>query len=166
MRFWFSVSTFLFSVGFTLYGLQTLDIYDFNNRPGAGYFPLIIGVGLVITTGINVYKDIQALKLQREQQREQQQVQHEQAAPTDEQAHYQKDALVVAVCIALLIFSISTLGAIVSMVVFCLAFLSYFNRGKHIQNISYSIVFPLCVYLLFDVWLQAGLPDGFFRHFY
>ena len=58
MRFWFSLSTFLFSLAFLLYGLQTLDIYDFNGRPGPGYFPLIIGVGLLISTGINVYKDL------------------------------------------------------------------------------------------------------------
>lgn len=100
MRFWFSLSTLLFSIGFTLYGLNTLSMYDLNGRPGPGYFPLIIGVALVICTGINVYKDLKELR-------------SKQAVKQDKEL-YQKDTFAVAVCIALLIFTLNSLGAIVS----------------------------------------------------
>ncbi|WP_299141920.1 tripartite tricarboxylate transporter TctB family protein [uncultured Vibrio sp.] len=156
MRFWFSLSTFLFSLAFLIYGLQTLDIYDFNGRPGPGYFPLIIGVGLLISTGINVYKDLKERRGQT----------LEIVEPADPELVYAKDAIATAACIGLLIFSLNFLGAIVAMIAFCLAFLSYFNRGKHLQNAGYSIAFPMSVFLLFDVWLQAGLPDGLLRLFY
>ncbi|GEM77971.1 tripartite tricarboxylate transporter TctB family protein [Vibrio superstes] len=152
MRFWFSLSTLLFSVSFTLYGLNTLSMYDLNGRPGPGYFPLIIGVALVICTGINVFKDLKELRSNK--------------AVKQDKALYQKDTIAVTVCIALLIFTLNSLGAIVSMIAFCLAFLSYFNKGKHLQNVAYSVAFPLGVFLLFDVWLQAGLPDGLLRLFY
>ncbi|GAL35585.1 hypothetical protein JCM19240_432 [Vibrio maritimus] len=66
MRFWFSVSTFVSSLAFMVYGLMTLDLYDINDRPGPGYFPLIIGLGLVVTTALNVYKDFQQLRLNKD----------------------------------------------------------------------------------------------------
>ncbi len=127
MRFWFSLSTFLFSLAFTIYGLQTLDLFDFNDRPGPGYFPLIIGVGLIICTSINVYKDLKARKLQQAlSENAEQNVQV-----------YAKDALAITTCIALLIFTLNTLGAIISMVVFFLALLNYLKRGKPLKKIKY-----------------------------
>ncbi|GLT13750.1 tripartite tricarboxylate transporter TctB family protein [Vibrio algivorus] len=154
MRFLFSVATLVFSVAFTVYGLVTLDLYDISNRPGPGYFPLIIGVMLIITTSINVIKDfriIQKLKSDRELN---------EIVRKGRDSHYAKDAMVAVVCLSLFIFTFNILGAFLSMILFCLVFLSYFNPRKIVQNIVYSVVFPTSVYLLFDVWLQAGLPDG------
>ncbi|GAL29554.1 hypothetical protein JCM19239_6720 [Vibrio variabilis] len=150
MRFWFSVSTFVSSLAFMVYGLMTLDLYDINDRPGPGYFPLIIGLGLVVTTALNVYKDFQQLRLNKDSTLTQE----------GSEAHYKQDTIAVTGCITLLIFSLSALGAVVSMMLFCLAFLAYFNRGKWVQNVVYSIAFPMAVFVLFEVWLQAGLPDG------
>ncbi|WP_026973096.1 tripartite tricarboxylate transporter TctB family protein [Aliagarivorans marinus] len=162
MRFWFSVSSLVFALGFTLYGWQTLELHDFNGRPGPGYFPLIIGLGLTVCTAINVFKDLRTLRSSSGQLA----TSGVDGGADAASPRFQKDTLAVAVCITLLIVALNSLGAIISMMVFCLAFLSYFNRGKTLQNISYSIIFPMCVYLLFDVWLQAGLPDGLLRHFY
>ncbi|WP_070965619.1 tripartite tricarboxylate transporter TctB family protein [Vibrio sonorensis] len=153
MRFWFSLSTFVFAVGFTLMGISTLDLFDFNGRPGPGYFPLIIGMGLVICTSINVFKDGKN--------------RHRiSSSDGDEKSLYISDTVVMVACISLLVFTLNFLGAVLSMVAFCMSFLAYFNRGKHWQNGLYSLAFPLCVYLLFDVWLQAGLPDGLLRSFF
>ncbi len=149
MRFWFSLSTFLFSLAFLLFGLQTLDIHDLNGRPGPGYFPLIIGIGLLVSTGINVYKDLKEARRKNTKK----------LVEENRDSVYAKDAVATAGCIGILIFSLNFLGAIVAMILFCLTFLSYFNKGKHLQNVGYSIAFPMSVFLLFDVWLQAGLPD-------
>ncbi|EGR0722465.1 tripartite tricarboxylate transporter TctB family protein [Vibrio alginolyticus] len=159
MRFLFSVATLVFSVAFVAYGMATLDLYDISDRPGPGYFPLIIGVMLIIATSINVVKDfkiVQKLKADRELN---------EIVRKGHDSHYAKDAIVAVACLSLLIFTLNSLGAILSMVLFCLVFLSYFNQGKILQNTIYSIVFPASVYLLFDVWLQAGLPDGLLSAF-
>lgn len=160
MRFLFSAATLAFSVAFVGYGMATLDLYDINGRPGPGYFPLIIGSILIITTSMNVYKDIKILK----------KLQGDRELNTfirkSNDSHYAKDVAVLIGSLSLLIFTLNTLGAILSMVIFCLVFLTYFNRGKHLQNIVYSIAFPASVYLLFDVWLQAGLPDGLLSALY
>lgn len=160
MRLLFSAATFVFSIAFTLYGIATLDLYDINHRPGPGYFPLILGVLLLITTSANVYKDFKILKRLKSDQ------ELNDVVRKAKQAHYAKDTVVIIACLSFLIFTLNILGAIISMVLFCLAFLAYFNRGKYRQNLIYSIVFPASVYLLFDVWLQAGLPDGLLSAFY
>ncbi|ANQ27730.1 hypothetical protein BA894_15630 [Vibrio natriegens] len=160
MRILFSAATLVFSIAFVAYGIATLDLYDINGRPGPGYFPLIVGALMIITTSINVYKDIKIYNKLKGDTELKTFVNHSNVP------HYAKDAVVAAACLSLLIFTLSSLGAILSMILFCLVFLAYFNRGKHLQNLIYSIVFPASVYLLFDVWLQAGLPDGLLRAFY
>lgn len=160
MRLLFSAATFVFSVAFVAYGLETLDLYDLNDRPGPGYFPLILGVLLLITTSLNVFKDFKIwrkLKADKELNN---------FVRKSHEPRYAKDTVVIIACLSFLVFTLDTLGAIFSMVLFCLAFLVYFNRGKYLQNLIYSIVFPASVYLLFDVWLQAGLPDGLLSAFY
>lgn len=155
MRFWFSVSTLIFSLAFTIYGQQTLSLHDINGRPGPGYFPLLIGLGLIIATAINVYKDYHQRLLTEEKLQDK-----------SVNQRYVKDTFIIAACIALLIFGLNILGAIISMIVFCMAFLAYFNRGKTLQNLVYSLIFPASVFMLFDVWLQAGLPAGLLGTFY
>ena len=86
-----------------------------------------------------------------------------QAVP--EEKVYIKDTVVVIALITLLILLLNQLGSILSMIVFMFIFLSYFNRGKLIHNIIYTILLPLSVHFLFDVWLRAGLPRGLFGYF-
>ncbi|WP_411994452.1 tripartite tricarboxylate transporter TctB family protein [Agarivorans sp. DSG3-1] len=160
MRHWFSIGSLVFSLAFTIYGFSTLDLYDVNGRPGPGYFPLIIGIGLIICTGINTVKDLAAVKAK------QQQAGAEGQQEMAQQPTYAKDTLVIASLVGLLIAVLNSAGAIIAMIVFMLLFLWYFNPGKTKQNISYAVLFPGAVYLLFDVWLQAGLPDGLLSYFY
>ncbi|WP_413700610.1 tripartite tricarboxylate transporter TctB family protein [Psychromonas sp. KJ10-10] len=158
MRYFFSLSSLILSLAFTIYGVLTLNLFDFNGRPGAGFFPLLIGIGLVVFTGYNVYKDKKIMATNKADDDVNQNI--------SESKVYAKDTLVVAVLITLLIAILNTIGALLSMVLFMVAFLAYFNPGKKTQNIIYSIAFPAFIYLLFDVWLNAGLPDGLLSYFY
>ncbi len=153
MRLWFSIGTLVFAVAFTGYGLYSLALYDFNGRPGPGFFPLLIGAGLVLSTSVNVVKDAKAWLANR-------QVAQVEAKAIEKGTFYRQDTLVIAGLIAALILLLNGLGAILAMVLFMLGFLFYFNPGKWSQNFIYAIGFPLAVYTLFDVWLQAGLPGG------
>jgi hypothetical protein len=33
------------------------------------------------------------------------------------------------------------------------------NRGKTVQNVAISVGFPLALFLLFDRWLNASIPQ-------
>ncbi len=73
---------------------------------------------------------------------------------------YEKDVVWAIALIALFIAVLKPLGAILSMVVFMLILLWKFNPRQIKLNVLYSVLFPLGIYLLFEVWLRAGLPDG------
>lgn len=145
MKMLFSLGLFIGSLAFTIYGLSSLDLSDSFGRPGPGYFPLIIGVMLVGTTGFSSY-----LEFRKRHHCLNQGIGHMQ------------DTMVVVVLIVLFLLTLQPLGSVLSMVLFTGAFLAYFNKGRHKLNVTYSIVLPLGVFLLFDVLLQAGLPKGIF----
>lgn len=145
MQFFFSLGLLVASLAYTVYGLVTLDLVDSIGRPGPGYFPLIIGVLLILTTS---YKSVKTLKTMNS------------AEAFDQEETYLTDTLVTIGLICLFLVTLKFLGAILSMVLFVGAFLAYFNRGRTVFNIIYSLVLPIAVYLLFNVALRAGLPKG------
>ena len=165
MRLWFSIGFLVFSLAFTIYGLQTLDVVATTGRPGPGYFPLIIGILLIVCTGINCIKDLKERVRSKKSVTAQDADNIERPADDNAQKVYIKDTVVVGVLIACLIILLNILGSILSMMIFMFVFLCYFNRKKHLLNVIYSVLFPISVHFLFDVWLRAGLPKGLFGHF-
>lgn len=175
MRFWFSLSLFVFSLAYFIYGLNTLNFYTSSGRPGPGYFPALVAVGLIISTGINVAKDISVIRRFRTSFFSVSALSGASGVSSDllsdevscfeekTQSHnYPKDVLTIVVLVAVLIMTLTQLGGLLSMVLFMLVLLSIMNRGQWIQNIAYSLLLPLFLYLLFDVWLNASLPIGIF----
>lgn len=174
MRFWFSLSLFVFSVAYFIYGLNTLNFYTSSGRPGPGYFPALVAVGLIISTGINVAKDILVIRqfrtsffsvsaLSGASGVSSDLLSDEMSSFEENQSHnYPKDVLTIVVLVAVLIMTLTQLGGLLSMVLFMLVLLSIMNRGQWIKNIAYSLLLPMFLYLLFDVWLNASLPIGIF----
>ena len=68
--------------------------------------------------------------------------------------------VVVAGLSGAFVLVLNVLGGPLAMVVYLLATLSLLNRGRMLQNIAVSIGFPLALFLLFDVWLNASMPAG------
>ncbi len=66
---------------------------------------------------------------------------------------------------AVLLFTLTSLGAIISSAVFLFGMLWYLNRGRWVTNILLSILVPLGLYLLFQTALNAGLPPGLLPRF-
>lgn len=175
MRFWFSLGLFAFSVAYFIYGINTLNFMTPFGRPGPGYFPALVGVGLILSTGINLVKDTLAIRQKgvtffsvsalsdvsggaqalagagREQSEEK-----------ETSIHYPKDVMIVVILIAALILLLTQLGGLISMAVFMILLLSIMNSGNLIKNVAYSLLLPIFLYLLFDVWLNASLPIGIF----
>ena len=51
------------------------------------------------------------------------------------------------------------LGGPLATVVYMLATLTLLNRGRTIQNVAISLGLPLALFLLFDRWLNASIPQ-------
>jgi putative tricarboxylic transport membrane protein len=45
-------------------------------------------------------------------------------------------------------------------VLFLGGMLTFVNRGRHVANAILSVAVPLGLYLLFEVLLDTGLPEG------
>ena len=73
------------------------------------------------------------------------------------------DAWVTAVavgCMVLCYLVFEPLGALLATILFLAVLLTVVNRGHHLQNALVSILVPAGMYLLFEVWLDSGLPPG------
>jgi putative tricarboxylic transport membrane protein len=61
---------------------------------------------------------------------------------------------------ALFLVTFEWLGALLSCILFLILLLSVVNRGRHVTNVAVSLALPIGLYLLFEVLLDAGLPEG------
>jgi putative tricarboxylic transport membrane protein len=68
-------------------------------------------------------------------------------------------ALVVGCAVIYFVF-FEPLGALLGSVLFLALSLSIVNRGHHRLNAAVSVLLPVGLYLLFEVFLDAGLPPG------
>ena len=57
------------------------------------------------------------------------------------------------------ILLLEILGGPLAMVVYMLATLSVLNPNRSMQNVAISIGFPVALFLLFDRWLNASIPQ-------
>lgn len=111
-------------------------------RPGPGFFPRIIGVATLLLTVYSLLVDVRK------------------RARRDTGTPYLRDILIFfAYCFAF-VFALQWLGGLLAMVAFMLAALFTFNRGRTTVNLIVSVVLPIGLYLIFDVWLNAAVPVG------
>lgn len=141
MRIVFSVCLLCFALFFTI---KSFDYEYMNNagQVGAGFFPRWIGLLLIVSIGYSLFRDIKEKKA-------------EAGSPK-----YAQPILFIIVITVIFIFLLNILGALLAMIVYMFAVCLFFNRGRIVFNAIFSLVFPICTYLLLDVWLNAGLPKG------
>lgn len=137
-----SLFFFLFSLVFTYMSFDYNFITE-EGRPDAGFFPIIIGCLLLFFSGYSLIKDLK-----------------EKHTPKSEFTHA-KDIGFLVISVTCLVLLLNMIGAMLAMALFIFSVLFKFNRKKTLQNILISFGFPTALYLMFDVWLNAGLPKGF-----
>lgn len=171
MKSVFGLALFSLSAFYLGYGLWTLDIFTSSGRPGPGFFPLVVGGLLTVMTAYDLLKDLSTGASQvsspsvtsdaaADEEAHGNIFEKSDASATAAPATYTRDAAILLVLIAGFILILKVVGAILAMILFMLALLQVFNPGKHVQNVLFSVIFPLCVYGLFELWLRAGLPQG------
>jgi len=127
-------------------------------RIGPGFFPRFIGVlGVLIALGALVNSlrpDVTVDEVSLE----------DEVGEGDLGRHPVPLVLTIALG-AVFLFTLTSLGAIISAAIFMIGLLSYLNRGRWVMNIVLSLTVPLGMYLLFQTALNAGLPEGILPRF-
>ncbi|KXH87021.1 tripartite tricarboxylate transporter TctB family protein [Sporosarcina sp. HYO08] len=119
-----------------------------KNIPGSGFLPQIIGVILVLLTAFDLIKNFKSSK--------------EEKVDTT----YLKEMIFVIVLCTAYVVLFNIIGAIFSTVLFTVAILFIFNKGKLKQNLTIGISVPIIIFVLFEVLLKTGLPAGIFENIF
>jgi putative tricarboxylic transport membrane protein len=123
---------------------------------GPGFFPRLVGGAAVVGCLVAIVRAMRGRRLSPD-------------TPVDEEGQPEEvggggtDAWTTAAtvgCMALLLFLFAPLGALLSSVLFLGGVLTFVNRGHHVGNAVLSVGIPLGLYLLFEVLLETGLPEG------
>lgn len=140
MRAGFLLALLAFAGGYTWYAFAELSYLSSAGRLGPGFFPRTIGVALTLFCAHGLYREIRS--------------------PAEPISPHWRTTLVVAGLSAGFIALLQPLGALLAMVAFMAATLAFLNRGRPLQNAVLALALPVCVYLVFKVWLNAALPRG------
>jgi putative tricarboxylic transport membrane protein len=126
---------------------------------GPGFFPRIVGVVTLAGCAVAIVRAARGRSLSpdtavdAEGQPEAAGDAH--AGGTDARA-----TLAAVGCMVLFYLLFEPLGALLSSVLFLGGMLAFVNRGRHRVNVLVSVLTPAGLYLLFEVLLDTGLPEG------
>jgi len=140
MRAGFQLGVLLFAGLYSYYAFTDLSWLSSAGRLGPAFFPRLIGVSLVALSAWSLAA--------------------EWGAPRERVAEHWRAALVLALLSGLFVALLDVLGGLLAMVLFMASALAWFNRGRWVQNAILSLALPGGMYLLFKVWLNAGVPRG------
>ncbi|WP_189655209.1 tripartite tricarboxylate transporter TctB family protein [Bacillus sp. HNG] len=141
----FSLLIVIFAGVYLILSLQFPFMKD--SRPGAGFLPILISVGLLVLSLIDLvksYKENKDSKLDRT---------------------YLKDFIMIASAIAIYIILLSVLGALIGTIIFTFIVLTLINKRKNLQNILISLIGSAVIYVFFEYLLGTNLPLGLFERF-
>ena len=142
MRVAFTAAILCIAVFYTYWAFAELSFLSSAGRLGPGFFPRIIGIALIGICLVTLVGD----RRQREGD-----------GPL---SSFWGITLVIAGLSGAFVLLLSLLGGPLAMVLYMLATLSLLNRGRLLQNVAVSIGLPVALFLLFDVWLNAAMPQG------
>lgn len=153
------------TVVLALYTLLAFDLaWDTQaGRIGPGFFPRIIGV---LGTALALIGLVQSLRAAPP-------APSGPSAPTatptpggsadggqTPEQHHPGLILLIALALAGFVTVFIPVGAPVTGALFLLAMALMLDRTRIVRKVVLSAAFPVLLYLVFDVWLQAGLPAG------
>jgi len=140
MRAGFQLGVLLCAGLYSYYAFTELSWLSSAGRIGPAFFPRIIGLALVVLSVWSLAADGHA--------------------PAERVAGGWRAAALLALLSGLFVAALDVLGGLLSMIAFMAAALAVFNRGRWLQNALLALALPAGMYLLFKVWLNAGVPRG------
>ncbi len=151
MRIVFLVALLGGAVFYSYVAFIDLSFFNQRGRPGAGFFPRIVGVAMVVLV---LWAMVDALRDRR-------------AAATngfhdglgDTGSGWQDAAKLVLLALTYAVL-LRIFGGFVSTIIYLGLALSVLNPGRHLQNALVAVIMPIVVYLLFDRLLNASMPPA------
>jgi hypothetical protein len=144
MRVVFLLALLAGGLFYAWYAFAELSFLSRTGRLGPGFFPRIIGVSLVALCLLSLVRDLRGFRWD------------------DARTDYWPTIGAIAVLSAAMIWLFTLVGGPLAMGLFLFATLSFLNRGHLVQNAAIAVLLPTGIYFLFDVWLNASMPDGRF----
>jgi putative tricarboxylic transport membrane protein len=120
------------------------SFYTDDGRLGAGFFPRVVGGGMLLVALLNLLSEIRD---------------REATEPNE----YWKDILLIGGLMFAFVGTMQIIGAVPGMFLFILVVLHLLNPGRWATNIGLAVGLPVFIHLLFRVWLNAALPTGRFE---
>ncbi|KEQ02783.1 tripartite tricarboxylate transporter TctB family protein [Pseudorhizobium pelagicum] len=147
MRLIFMIAVLAAGLLYTFYAFNTLNFLSASGRLGPGFFPQILGLGIVSMTLISVITEARRMRATTNYF----------AAPADA---FPGSALLIICMSVLYLIGLRLFGAIPGSIVFLLAMFWMISRGKPILNTVIAVMAPVLIYLLFRQLLSASMPEG------
>lgn len=141
MRLAFTAAILCLAVFYTYWAFADLSFLSSAGRLGPGFFPRIVGLLLIVACIFTLAGDLKA--------------RHADGGLSS----FWRITVIVAALSGAFILLLEILGGPLAMVVYMLATLSVLNPGRSMQNVAISIGFPVALFLLFDRWLNASIPQ-------
>ncbi|WP_179379060.1 tripartite tricarboxylate transporter TctB family protein [Jannaschia marina] len=168
MKTGFAAALLVLAICYTVYGLATLSLFTQSGRPAAGFFPLLVGLALIVSCGVNLWGDLRDRRAAGGGPVHRADPTAEGTAEAmgldthalDGGPEYGRDVAITFGYLCVFVAALKIAGALPAMIFFMLAFLFTFNRGHPVGNLIYSLALPGFLYLLFKVLLNASLPIG------
>lgn len=142
MRLAFLLAILALALAYTYMAFANLSFLSSTGRLGPGFFPRIIGVALIATCLYAIASD------------------YGRGEREEGLSDFWRVTLVVAGLSTLFVAVLNVLGGLLAMIAFMLAALTILNCGRPAQNLAVSLALPFAVFLLFDRWLNAAMPQG------
>lgn len=139
----FSGTFLVFAVAYTLLAFG-LPMMTASGQIGPGFFPRILGMVLIATSMYALVRDVR------------------EPADDDAASDHRGTVVLVTAITAIFVAMLNVLGALAAMVLFMFVTLYVLNRKAVVTNVLLSVLLPVSLYLLFDVWLNTTLPQGLF----
>lgn len=121
-------------------------------RIGPGFFPRIIGILGTLLALIALIKHMRRPSGAKSD--------HEAVSDEEHTSHHPFLMAVIAAALTMFVTFFIPVGAPVTAALFLLLLYFLIDRRHYMRRVVLSLVFPVLLYFLFDVWLGAGLPEG------
>lgn len=125
-------------------------------RIGPGFFPRVIGLALVCSLLVALVRSLPHSAARRKEGHHSEAGGAARAAPRGD---LRTLSLIVGATVVFLVL-LEPLGALPSAVAYMLGVLAVLNPRRWVVNIPVALALPVSLYLLFETWLNAGLPRG------
>lgn len=153
MRIVFLVAVLAAAIFYSYIAFVDLQFFNMRGRPGAGFFPRIVGVAMTVMT---LWAILDALRDRRTVA-----AGGPPGADDAPDGRWRDFALLMVMALSYAVL-IRLFGGFVATLVYLGVGLSVLNPGKHVTNAIVAVVFPVAVYLLFDRVLNSNMPPALF----